>query len=231
MKDILQGKKTLKHKKYIFIFLMLIIFAILLYICINIGKLGTVSANPILNIDVFNIEANVKCKNCVVKDPDTPVYNPGDDPGTDPKPEPEEDLLTVNDKYIFWEQNTRLSIFSNSDFDSKSIIAPGQKGEYQFIINNNTTMNIEYDLRFSENNIYNFPLKYKIKLNGSYINNTEHNWVKYNDLDVLAITLPFQTKSVYTLEWIWEEGSNDNVFGTNTKFIYELGIKIYAKQI
>lgn len=129
----------------------------------------------------------------------------------------------VVDKYHIWSQTTSLKIF---DVD---VIAPGDSGSYDFIINNNTSKNVEYNIDFDERNASNVNLMYKLKRNNEYVVGNDSEWIYYNDLDINAKVLNSRKNDSYTLEWKWVHSDHDTPAGRDENATYGLSILIHAE--
>lgn len=128
-----------------------------------------------------------------------------------------------------WSNLKELSIFNNSYFQDKSIIAPGVSGNYSFTVENYSDTKIKYNIRFMEENNYNINMVYKLKLNGSYIVGSENQWVKYKDLCKDGLIVNNHTNDLFTIEWKWEDNYNDTIIGETEGADYKLKVQLNAE--
>ena len=129
--------------------------------------------------------------------------------------------FTVSDNYQVWKQQTEIKIFNVDK------VSPGDYGSYDFMINNNTSKNVKYNIVFSEENEYNVNLRYKLKRNNEYIAGSS-DWVRYNDLNLGEKVLNSRKNDVYTIEWKWVDADNDTAVGRTPGAKYRLNIHIKA---
>ena len=135
----------------------------------------------------------------------------------------EDEDFTVSDNYQVWKQQTDLNIFNVNS------VSPGDNGTYEFMINNNTSKNVKYNLVFDEENEYNINLRYKLKRNNKYIAG-ESDWVKYNDLNLGEKVLNSRKNDIYTIEWKWVDAANDTTVGRTPDAKYRFKINIKAME-
>lgn len=153
--------------------------------------------------------------NCVIGDgsgnssePSTPI-------------EDEEDFF-VNDNIDRWSQQDEINIFDVPG------IAPGYKGTYDFVINNNTKSTAIYDIIFEETNIHGANVLYKLKRNGEYIAGDDDTYVSYSELSFTNRTIFSNEKENYTVEWKWIDADNDTEVGRTPNATYTLKINVNA---
>lgn len=160
----------------------------------------------------------------------------GDDKNQDGKTEEPGDVVDNHDRFRVlqgnkeWSELKELDIFNNSYFKDESIIAPGISGKYSFTVENTRSKTCIYDMSFTEENIYNINMLYKLKLNGKYINGDENNWVKYSELSKTNLTIESQKTDVYTIEWKWQDNDNDTEIGETDGAYYKMHIKVVATE-
>ena len=147
----------------------------------------------------------------------------GSGEGTTPSETPAEKVV-VNDKDTTWENTTDLKIF---DVDE---IKPGDSGNYEFAVNNNTNGNIVYNLSFIEHNQYSVNLLYKLKLNDKYIAGDDDNWVSYNELNLKDKVLEKDYIDLYYLEWKWIDSDHDTVAGAAKNAKYTLKVVVSSNE-
>lgn len=130
--------------------------------------------------------------------------------------------VTVNDKSKTWSTITKINIFDVPK------IAPGDGSTYEFAVNNNTQGNVKYKITFTENNVANVNMLYKLKRNDEYISGDETTWVKYNELNLNDRILNKNTMDTYNIEWKWIDAENDTAAGRNIGARYGINIKVDA---
>ena len=229
--------KFLKYTLIIVIFLLIIFFATrdLWFIEHKEKDIGSCA-------DIFNITFGPDC------DCDEPSRNPSHDeeePTDSEKDDENKDNDNDNDydnndnneyeppyNVEVFDEETHYSIETPLDIFSKSTshvvngkIAPGLTNTYEFIVRNNNSYAINYELKMTEKNKDNINMKYRLKLNGKYVIGSKDKWVTYKDLVLQTKTLQAYKQDKYTLEWKWIEASNDTQIGTDLKAKYELKLK------
>lgn len=137
-------------------------------------------------------------------------------------------VFSLKEDGISWNQVGDLNVFANPELNGAKIIKPGAKGKYDFVIENLNDESIIYWFYMHESNEYNINMKYKLKLEGAYILGSEDKWLNVLDLKQQGLTILSNSRSLYTLEWFWEE-SEDDVDIAKSKAQYRLHITINAK--
>lgn len=130
-----------------------------------------------------------------------------------------------------WKDLKSLDIFNNRYFNDHSIIAPGISGKYNFTVENYRENKMQYNLNFTEQNIYNINMVYKLKSNGSYIAGDEQEFVKYNELNKEDLVINANAKDVFTIEWKWQDDKNDTQIGKTEGANYSLKIIVNAFEL
>ena len=162
----------------------------------------------------------------------------GNKPGSEPS-NPGGDNPVVDNKDRFkiyddngndWKDVKELDIFKNSYFNDKSIIAPGVSGTYSFTVENLTDNVMTYDIDFLEENPYMVNMVYKLKINGTYVEGNDSNWVDYNQLSKTGLLINGKTRDVYTIEWKWQDADNDTEVGETSGAYYKMYIRVDATQ-
>ena len=160
--------------------------------------------------------------------PNTPSVNPSSDSGDD-----EEEIVdgdfTVYDNQVTWSDSTDLKIFENPVYNYEEKIAPESSNTYQFVLKNSTKYNLKYKMNFSETNLYNMNLKYKLKKNDAYI---VSEYSSFDQLNLSDQILNSKSNDTFYLEWKWV-GDNDTVDTAAGKAVanYKLHISIEAESI
>lgn len=132
--------------------------------------------------------------------------------------------LTIGDKDQVWTNDKELKIFNIKE------IAPGDSGNYDFYVNNNTDSNVMYKIVFAEDNLYNVNLLYKLKRNGKYISGSESEWVKYDKLNIENKVLNSKYNDYYAIEWKWVDTDNDTRVGRTPDAKYRLKVTVKAAE-
>ena len=184
---------------------------------------GKNSLNPKTSIDIYNGNQNNTDK------PNKPNK-------TTPIPTPsEEDFFVSDNKIVRWKNEKNLNILEDSSNISKirGKIAPESSGTYKFIINNSTNQKLKYSILFTENNLHNMNMKYKLKKGNTYIFD---QYVSYDELNIDNMILNSKGSDTYYLEWKWvgDNDSNDTHIGknaTNENIKYSLKIYVEAESI
>lgn len=208
--------KIINISLIIIIILLLSIIVYLLFTKENEKKL-----KPSGNVDIFDINCNYNC-NCdeFEKENTQPVIGENE----------LEENFDISDNNISWQSTNNLNIFSNPMYDMDNKIAPEASNFYQFVIRNNTTYDVNYNINFFEENISKINMKYRLLKNDEYIIGDENNWVTYEKLNLKDINLTTKKSETYYLEWKWFSSENDTEIGKNENINYSLKIDIKAVQ-
>lgn len=132
---------------------------------------------------------------------------------------------------VDWMKSEKLNIFSNEYFNGQNKIAPGVSSTYRFKVINNRSNKIIYNISFSEINLYDVNMKYRLKLGNDYIAGNENNWVSYENLNYNGRIIEGKTSEVYTLEWRWFDSDNDTEIGQTINATYSLSISVYGEDM
>lgn len=110
----------------------------------------------------------------------------------------------------------------------EDIVWPGATGEYQFKLENTCKMALLYDVKFSEENKYDVPMRFRLKLDGDYVAGSKDVWLTAEELNVETQKLMPERKDVYTLEWTWleEDDEHDTKLGAEAIAEYTFVITI-----
>lgn len=126
----------------------------------------------------------------------------------------------ITDRQGSWEAQGTVAVF-----DEK--IKPGSKGEYYFILKNDSEAVLSYGIMMSEylsneNHEAKEFMQYRLKMGNKYFGDDE--WHSIRDLDYNDIYILPGTKQLMTLEWQWPfeiddaGNANDTLLGrTNGK--------------
>lgn len=110
----------------------------------------------------------------------------------------------------------------------EDLVWPGATGEYQFKLENVCKKALLYKAKFSEENEYSVPMKFRLKLDGEYVAGAEDKWVNADELNTETQKLMPDRKDIYTLEWIWleEDDEYDTKLGAEAIAEYKFTITI-----
>ena len=117
-------------------------------------------------------------------------------------------------------------------------IKPGSEGKYEFVIKNDT--NVELDYNFSIEEHYekandeneeapSLSLQYRLKMNNSYLN-SESEWKSASELNYTGLRFLQGSQQLMTLEWRWPFEGNDEEDTTLGKYpgTYSLVLNVEA---
>lgn len=124
---------------------------------------------------------------------------------------------------VSWLQDDTIDIFP------KTVIAPGDSGEYPFVIKNKDLHPIDYTINFSENNEHEFPLKFRLYYRTYYIGGTSA-WHSLSEISKHTQELQAGQTDTYILEWWWDPNVSDEIdtdIGEH-QYRYEIDISISA---
>lgn len=143
----------------------------------------------------------------------------------------------VDDKNGDYLTQTDIDIFSydSSKYHNTTVvtdkIAPGVENTYSFKIHNQLSFGVKYNLKMTETMQYDVNMKYKLKMNGSYVIGNSSSWVEPSQLSLSNLVLNSNSVDNYELEWKWVDSANDNVPGINMNSNYILNVKIDFEEI
>lgn len=238
-------------KRVIFGLFLVIIIGLLLLIFLAIKEVGQIGLIPTGNVDIFNIEcnndednncdctgtnkndddynknnSNNKNNNSDVNVSSNPDYSSNNTTGSNEEEDYRAGGFTVFDDDANWDSTNELRIFSNPAYEFRNIIAPGSSNAYQFIVNNNQSYNIKYNINFLEENEHNINMLYRLKRNGEYILGNKTKWEKITESNFEEFKLMNKTRDLYTLEWKWVDNDNDTeVSYLKANYVLKINIK------
>ena len=140
-----------------------------------------------------------------------------------------EKILEISQKDVTWNKIEDLNIFDNPQFNNEKIVVPMSKGSYEFIIKNNMNERIQYSIYLSEINKHNVNMKYRLKLNNVYVLGDENTWLDIHETKLENIIVPENSSNIYTLEWYWEEDTNDTQIGKLVYAEYKCKINVISE--
>ncbi|MCR5553884.1 MAG: hypothetical protein K6F08_03990 [bacterium] len=123
-----------------------------------------------------------------------------------------------------WTQNGNLKIFYSNQYNTDAYIAPGDSGEYRFVINNANAHPIEYSITLTEHNENEFSLRYRL-MGETYVIGGEG----YKDIGTITIPtkrLEAGQSQVYRLFWFWDPNVDDELDTLNGQYQSEYKINI-----
>lgn len=141
-------------------------------------------------------------------------------------------LVQVTDDDLEITKDTELDIFRNQKFNFQSIIAPKSSGSYSFCVENVSGKDIVYQLNFKDEMKYLINMKYRLKIDNSYVKGNENSYIDIENLNVSDIVVLKDSINVFTLEWYWEDDDkNDTIVGSqkNDEY-YKLKLEVLAEE-
>lgn len=151
--------------------------------------------------------------------------------GTDVTASSNSDVIKENDFVVDWKFSKKINIFSNYYFDGDSKIAPGVSDCYSFKVINGRDNKIKFNINFTETNLDNINIKYRLKKEDKYIIGNDDNWVSADKLLVEGETINSTKEYVYVLEWKWFDSEHDTEIGKKLDAVYALAISIYGEDM
>ena len=131
-----------------------------------------------------------------------------------------------------WAQDEDLKIFKSNTYNTDAYIAPGDRGDYVFVIKNDNKHAITYAINFKETNEdeeNKFGLRYRLSCESFYVLG-QNGYVTLDEKTTPEMRLEAGQSRLYRLYWYWDEtisDAADNVNGLNQN-TYNLGITITA---
>lgn len=127
-----------------------------------------------------------------------------------------------------------LDIFVNERLNNKKLIAPNSHGSYKFCVQNTADDDVKYDINFTDEMTEKINMKYRLKIDNIYIRGSKDEYVDISDLSVQEIKVLRNSNNVFTLEWLWQEASDeeDTYVGSLKEDVkYTLNLSIVATRI
>lgn len=158
------------------------------------------------------------------------------------EPEPTEPADPLNVSVIekggpVWTQNTTISLFADrTGVGADRKLAPGSKGSYAFLVNNNNTYGITYRMKVTapQGQLL-IPLRYRLKSGETYLCGNSSTWLTAEELAAAAVTLKGGTQKEYLLEWQWMFDGGDDAYDTQigmaANLEYQVIVTITIEQI
>ena len=105
-----------------------------------------------------------------------------------------------------WEAHGKIAVFDES-------ISPGSRGEYQFILKNESDSMLRFGIALTEyvntTKATNPFMQYRLKMNGDYLGEGSE-WRYASEVDHQNIEILPHTSQLITLEWYWDFNGDDN---------------------
>ena len=122
-------------------------------------------------------------------------------------------------------------------FGKEKLIAPGMKGSYRFTVDNSrNNYRSVYTVDFINSDTLpagsKIPMVFRLKAGNAYVAGDAATWRTLTELHQNT-SIAAVGKTVYTLEWYWPEGVNDNLYAEldkNKEYSYTLRIEVSAQQ-
>ena len=205
---IMENNEIKKEKRKSLFYIYIIIILLIVIFILLMQKNNKVCSNLDGKVDIFEVGCGENGENCT---------------------EDKQFFLTISDDQKTWQNENTIDIFSNPLYNNESLIAPLSTNTYRFVISNDSTKDIEYEMNFKEDNRFNINMKYRLKRGEDYIVGDEDTWVYYEELNLKKLNLQTKTKQVFYLEWKWFESTNDTEIGI-TRPTYSLTIAITSRE-
>lgn len=121
-------------------------------------------------------------------------------------------------------------------FGKEKLIAPGMKGSYRFTVDNSrNNYRSVYTVDFLGSDTLpagaKIPMAFRLKAGNAYVTG-DADWHTLTELSQ-DTSIAAAGKTVYTLEWHWPEGVNDNLYAEldkNKEYSYTLSIEVSAQR-
>lgn len=133
------------------------------------------------------------------------------------------DVIKITSNSVDWKESDKLQIFNDTSLNNNRI-APNSNGTYKFIVQNETSENIRYNLSFIEENEKNINMKFRLKIDNIYVIGNENEWIDISEMKVEDVLITSNSKTMYTLEWYWQNGENDTYIGKSEHTEYSLNV-------
>jgi len=132
---------------------------------------------------------------------------------------------------VAWVQDGQLPIFYSSQYNTDKFIAPGDSGEFRFVIKNDNKHKIRYTITLKESNENNFSLKYRLKCD-TYVIGPE-DYVVIEEITIPSDVLKPVESKLYRLFWRWDPDVDDEADTINgqEQRRYKIEINIVAEYI
>ena len=144
-------------------------------------------------------------------------------------------VLTITEKESgkVWDTKQQLDIFESTYYGGK-VIAPGSKGTYSFLVQNQTELAATCQISFTEQNSAGAPIRYRLLENGNDLLGNNSTWLDVSGLEHVTRSFAPGEKTEYTLEWKWDttDDAADTLIGIAARngLTYTLNINVTGEQ-
>lgn len=133
------------------------------------------------------------------------------------------DVIKITSNSVDWKESDKLQIFNDTSLNNNRI-APNSNGTYKFIVQNETSENIRYNISFLEENENNINMKFRLKIDNIYVAGNENEWINASNMNLEDVLITSNSKTMYTIEWYWKENKNDTEIGNKSNANYSLNV-------
>ena len=139
-------------------------------------------------------------------------------------------LFVASEDGVYWQDSEQLPVFAN-DLFGDSRIAPGMSGTYRFTFENRNADALQYTLAFSEENLHEIGLVYRLRRDGAYIAGRD-SYVGAEQLSVEGLTIEARSSTVFELEWYWADNDPVDTQAGEDGAVYtlNLGLEAYVSE-
>lgn len=134
------------------------------------------------------------------------------------------DVVKITPNSVDWKASDKLRIFNNPSLVNNNLIAPNSNGTYKFIVQNESTENIRYNISFIEENKHDINMKFRLKIDNIYVVGNEDKWVDVSEMNLEDVLITASSKTMYTIDWHWQEAENDTQIGQEEYSEYQLNV-------
>lgn len=128
-----------------------------------------------------------------------------------------------------WSDQENLPVFYSGEFGD-SVIAPGMRGSYRFVFENNNDDAVQFSLDFSEENEHGIGLGYRLVRDGAPLTPSE-DFVGTEALGADGLTLEAHSRTLFELQWYWEDNDEIDTVAGEAGAIYTLTIRLTASVV
>ena len=210
---------------YLVILVVVLVYISIFFICDIISR-GTINISDTTSIEYPNNSAqddtdtrsNENLENSTNNNQDIRVY--------------EDSSIKFFEDGKEWNSLKQLKIFDGSHRHVvEDKIAPGVQDTYTYTVECYGRAPMIYTTHFVEYNQYQINMVFKLKRNGKYVAGDDSTWVNAKQLDQYNVRIEGGTIDVYTLEWRWEDSSNDTEIGRTEGAKYSISLTSNAESI
>lgn len=135
-------------------------------------------------------------------------------------------LFVADEEGTSWEEIEDLPVFYNEAFGD-TIVAPGMSGSYRFMVENRNDDTLLFQFTFAEENEYGIAMRYRLRRDNTHISGTD-GYVTTKELGVEDMTIEPRSKSVFTIEWYWQDNDPVDTAAGENGAVYKLLINFIA---